>query len=389
MRLIHTADWHLGRKLKGCDRTPEIAHALDRLLADAIALSVDAVLVAGDLYDMPNPTAEAERVAYRFFHDLSQAGIPAVVIAGNHDSGSRLEGVASLLEIANVHALGRVRTAGDGGVVAVDTKSGKLRVGALPFASERRLLSADDLWLKDDTEQRQTYRETMAYLMGNLAGGFGDDTVNVLMAHVALDGATLSHSEAPFYTTGAYCLSEDTLPGAAQYVALGHIHKWQRVNAAAPAYYSGSVIQVDFGEAQEEKGYNLITVEPGRPATVEFRTLPCQKPLKVVRCEGKALEQALDGHRDHPGWLKVIVELESPELGLADRVRKVCPQALVIEPRYPEKRATDGSQGPVVEKLSPTEAYKQYYQDRFERTPGDGVLRAFAELYEELSHASA
>lgn len=388
MRLIHTADWHLGRRLKGVDRTPEIEHALTCLLNDAIDMRADAVLVAGDLFDVPNPTAEAERVAWGFFHELGRAGIPAVVIAGNHDSASRLDGVSSLLELANVHALGRVRTAEGGGVVAIETRSGGLRVGALPFASERRLLSADDLWQKDDTEQRQTYRETMAWLMRDLASGFGDDTVNVLMAHVALDGATLSHSEAPFYTTGGYCLSEDTLPGAAQYVALGHIHKWQRIPSAAPAYYSGSLIQVDFGEAEEEKGYNLITVEPGRPATVEFRTLPCARPLKVVRCDGKALEETLEAHREHVGWLKVIVTLEAPELGLGDRVRKLCPQALMVEPRYPEKRVTAAAQAAAVEKLAPKEAYLRYYQERFDREPGDAVMQAFAAMYEELSHAA-
>ncbi|MEI2577722.1 metallophosphoesterase family protein [Scytonema sp. PRP1] len=140
MRLIHTSDWHLGRRLKGEDRTPEIAATLDELLKQAKELQVDAVLVAGDIYDVPNPPAEAEQVAYNFFCKLKEAKIPAVVIAGNHDSAFRIDGIAKILSYIGVQALGRPQKANKGGVINLDTPSGKLCVAAMPFASERRLL---------------------------------------------------------------------------------------------------------------------------------------------------------------------------------------------------------------------------------------------------------
>lgn len=130
MRIIHTADWHLGRRLRGIDRTPEIAAALQQLLKQAIAEEVDAVLIAGDIFDVPNPPAYAERIAYRFFCDLQQAGIPAIAIAGNHDSHARIDSIAQLLSLAGVRALGKPRTAADGGSMTLNTKSGKLCVGA-------------------------------------------------------------------------------------------------------------------------------------------------------------------------------------------------------------------------------------------------------------------
>lgn len=387
MRLIHTADWHLGRRLKGIDRTPEIEHALNFLLADARALEVDAVLVAGDLFDAPNPPAEAERVAFQFFTDLQKAGIPAIVIAGNHDSASRVDGLSHLLALAGVTALGRPRRSGHGGVVRLETPAGTLKVGAMPFASERRLLTAEDLWDKTADEQRAHYREMVAHLMRDLASGFGDDTVNVLMAHVAFDSAKLAHSEAPFYTHGAYALSEAALPGAAQYVALGHIHTPQRIEAAAPTYYSGSLIQVDFGEAEEAKGYQLVTVEPGRPARVEFRTLACRRTLQVVHCAIDDLD-ALEAHRDEDRLYKVIVSLREPVVALADKVRSRCPNALVIEPRLPsapkgEAQALDPSQH------SPVEAYRRYYMERVGQMPTAAVEAAFEDMYEELAHAPA
>lgn len=389
MRLIHTADWHLGRRLKGVDRTPEIEAALDELLQQAKTLEVDAVLVAGDLFETANPTTEAERIAYRFFCGLQEAKIPAVVIAGNHDSAFRLDNVADLLSLAGVHALGKPRLAQQGGVIMLETASGKLCVGAMPFASEKRLLKAEDLWGKDSGEQRQHYRDRVKSVLQNLANGFRDDSVNVLMAHLAIESAQLSQSERNFECTGNYALSEGMLPVETQYIALGHIHKPQSIQAAVPTHYSGSLIQVDFGEAGEEKGFKLITIDtPGSPAKVEFKTLNCQKPLKQIECKAAELDEMLEAHREHPGWLKIRVELESPIQGLADRVKKICTQAIHIEtcyPNSPEKR--QARQAIDFAQFDPVQEFQHYYRDRKNIAPSPALLDTFQKLYIESTEA--
>jgi exonuclease SbcD len=388
MRLLHTADWHLGRRLKGVDRTPELETALNELLDSAIALEVDAMLIAGDIFEVPNPPAEAERVAYRFFQRLQAAKIPAVLIAGNHDSASRIDGLAGLLALAGIDALGRPRAAHKGGVITLETRGGKLCVGALPFASERRLLSAEELWELDDQEQRRHYREAITQILRTLTNGFDHSGVNVLMAHMAIDSAKLAHSEAAFYTRDAYALSENTLPGAAQYIALGHIHTPQVIQAAAPTRYAGSLIQLDFGEAGEQKGFQLIELEAGRPARMEFKPLNCHNPLLTLHCHAGNLDEQLEAHKEHPGYLKVIVTLDTPLVGLAERVRKICKQALVIEPRYPEREAA-ASTALDPNTTSPQEAYRRYYRDRLGNAPSSNVMNAFTSLYEELSDATA
>ncbi|MEQ8996781.1 MAG: exonuclease SbcCD subunit D [Coleofasciculus sp. B1-GNL1-01] len=388
MRLIHTSDWHLGRRLKGVDRTPEIEAALNELLESAKTLDVDAVLVAGDIFDVPSPTADAEKVAYNFFCQLRDAKIPAVVIAGNHDSAFRIDGVSRLLSHVGVHALGRPRKANQGGVIQLDTSSGKLSVAAMPFASERRLLKSEDLWDKDDLKQRQHYKDRVKYLLKNLASIFREDSVNIVMAHLTLDGAIRAYSEVDYYTRDTYSLAGQTLPSEAQYIALGHIHKPQQISNSAPTYYSGSLIQVDFGEAGEEKGFNLVTVEPGRPAKVEFKQISCQKPLKVIRCDETNLDETLEANREHPGFLKVIIELNTPKIGLADSVRKVCPQALIIEPRYPEAKAQKRHQSQSANQFDAVEEFRNYWRDRQGTTPDDSVLKEFETLYQELSDAT-
>jgi DNA repair protein SbcD/Mre11 len=384
LRLIHTSDWHLGRHLKGKDRTPEIEFTLQELLRQAKELEVNAVLIAGDIFETSNPPAEAERVAYQFFEGLQTAKIPAIAIAGNHDSASRFDGIANLLSLAGVQILGKPRRVNQGGLITLETSNGKLRVGAMPFASERRLLTVENLWTMNELEQIQHYRDRVNYLLKNLATGFQDDSVNILMAHLTIDGARLANSEARHHSKESYALAGQSLPAEAQYIALGHIHKPQQIPVAAPTYYSGSLIQVDFGETGEDKGFYLIDVEPGSPAKPEFISIPCQKPLQIVECELSDYEEKLESLRDYSGYLKVIIKLQTPQMGLADKIRKICGgKVLQIEPSYPEVKPNQ-EKSVSREDFDPVEEFKRYFQDVLKTTPNSAVVAKFEQLYKEI-----
>ncbi|MBD2453401.1 exonuclease SbcCD subunit D [Nostoc sp. FACHB-87] len=384
MRLIHTSDWHLGRHLKGKDRTPEIEFALQQLLRQAKELEVDAVLIAGDIFETSNPPAEAERVAYQFFEGLRTAKIPAIAIAGNHDSASRFDGIANLVSLAGVHILGKPRNVKQGGLISLETPNGRLRVAAMPFASERRLLTVENLWTMNELEQIGNYKERLSKCLNNLAGGFQDDSVNIFMAHLTIDGARLANSEARHHTKETYALAGQSLPAEAQYIALGHIHKPQQIPVAAPTYYSGSLIQVDFGEVGEDKGFYLIDVEPGSPAKPQFISIPCQKPLQIVECELSDYEEKLEPLRDYSGYLKVIIKLQTPQMGLADKIRKICgDKVLQIEPSYPEVKPNQ-EKSVSREDFDPVEEFKRYFQDVLKTTPNSAVVAKFEQLYKEI-----
>ncbi|WP_119315687.1 metallophosphoesterase family protein, partial [Calidithermus terrae] len=117
MRILHTADWHLGKLLKGTERTAEIAAALEELLRLVRSERIDLVVVSGDLFDRPQVTTEAEGAAFSFFYRLQEMKVPALVIAGNHDSRDRLEALSPLLSLAGATVRGEVKLAGRGGVV--------------------------------------------------------------------------------------------------------------------------------------------------------------------------------------------------------------------------------------------------------------------------------
>jgi DNA repair protein SbcD/Mre11 len=388
MRLLHTADWHAGRNLRGLDRTPEIRDALKEILGIAVSEKVDAVLVAGDVFDTPNPSAEAEAAVYDFFLELGAKGIPSVVIAGNHDSAHRLESVAGLLSRVRAHVLGQVRA--DLQAVRLELEAGPLVVAGLPFLSERRLIKAADLLQAPDIgEWRQKYRDGMRFFVNHIAKGFSPDAVNIMMLHTTLEGGVLSGSEFSFHVSNSYCMDPQGFPSSAQYVALGHLHKPQTLSEAPLVQYSGSIVQLDFGEAGEQKNVNLIEVAPGRPAKVTIIPLSSGKTLRNIRTDTDGLERRLEELKGFSGHAKITVTLEQPIPGLKDRVMNAIKpwwsptQLFAIETELKAGELERSLEQTAKHELNPLEAYKSFYNEaRQQELPSD-LERAFLELLGE------
>lgn len=183
MRIVHTADWHLGRVWKGITRLDEMARVLDHLAGFLERERIDLLLMAGDLFDTTNPGAEAEALAFGLFRRLRERNIPAVVIAGNHDSPGRLDACGRLAELAGVRLIGRPRSVAKGGVVEIVTPRGeRALVAALPFAAPGGFVSALEL-AADEGQARGAYADRFKKAAEHLATGFRPGCVNLFVAH--------------------------------------------------------------------------------------------------------------------------------------------------------------------------------------------------------------
>lgn len=390
MRVLHTADFHAGRNLRGFDRTPEIHEALVEIAGLARSEKADVVLVSGDLFDTVNPSAEAEAAVFDFFLRLRDANIPAVAIAGNHDSSARLHSLAGLLGWVGVQLVAQPTANPLEMLRTVETRQGeRLTVGALPFLSERRLVKAADLMGGEVGAWRQKYREGMSFFLRKLAEGFRGDSVNMLMLHATVDGAVPSGSERTmqFDLMNAYTLSPLQLPAGAQYVALGHVHKPQPASEMPLAHYPGSIIQLDFGEGGEKKQVNLVEVEAGRPARIIPVPLSSGRELRTVRVNLDQVESRLAALAGFSGLVKVVVQAPSGTAlpGLKDRVLRQVPGALAVE--------LDALQDDLVlpelrrEGLSLAELYERFWQERRGELPDD--LRAAFREADEAARGEA
>ncbi|MEW6421272.1 MAG: exonuclease SbcCD subunit D [Deinococcota bacterium] len=390
MRVLHTADFHAGRNLRGFDRTPEIHEALVEIAGLARSEKADAVLISGDLFDTVNPSADAEAAVFDFFLRLRDANIPAVAIAGNHDSAARLHSLAGLLGWVGVQLVAQPTANPLDMIRMVETRKGeRLTVGALPFLSERRLVKAADLLGGEVGAWRQKYREGMGFFLRRLAEGFRGDSVNMLMLHATMDGAVPSGSERTmqFDLMNAYTLSPLQLPAGAQYVALGHVHKPQPTSEMPLAHYPGSVIQLDFGEGGEKKQVNLVEVEAGRPARVTPVPLSSGRELRTVRVKVDQVESRLAALANFPGLVKVVVQAPSGTAlpGLKDRVLRQVPGALAVElDALQENLAPPELRR---EGLSLAELYERFWQERRGELPND--LRAAFHEADEAARGEA
>ncbi len=335
VRFLHTSDWHLGRVIRGASRAAEYRAVLDEIITIADAQRVDLVLIAGDVFDTAAPSPESESIAYAALLRLSEVA-PVVVVAGNHDNPRRLEAVAPLLALGGVTVAGRLQPAADGGVKHFDDLG--VKVAMLPWQSQRGIVSAADLMAKEGAEHTADYAARMGRIVEALCADMDTDTVNLIVGHLTVHGATATGSERTVHTVIDYSVPTSVFPGSLSYVALGHYHRPQRMPAGPPVYYSGSPIQLDFGESGERKAVNVVTAEPGLPATVETVELASGTPL--VRLAG-TLEQVEAAAADVPEGAFVRVELdEPPRMGLADAVRAVVPGAVDIVLRASDRRGS-------------------------------------------------
>jgi exonuclease SbcD len=387
MRFLHTGDWHVGKTLRGRHRDDEYAAALAEVLDIARREQVDCLLVAGDVFDSAAPSAEAERLVYDFFRELWGTLIPAVVIGGNHDHPRRLVAVSGLLEVVSVHVLGEPLLPEAGGVVEVPSRDAceTALVAALPWVPERRVVAFDDL-LQSQEEPFKQYADRTAKMLDYLSRPFRADTVNIVLAHVLIDGAVIGAGggERPLHLGQAYAISAERLPATAQYIALGHVHRPQEVVTAAPTHYAGSLLQLDFGEREQTKSVVLAEVHPGVPAQVQHLTLAAGRELRDVSGNLAELGSLADDVGD--AFLRVFVRADGAVTNLAEQVREILPNAVDVRCIRPGEPAQEKQRELLA--MGPDELFATFHQQARGHQAPEAVLALFRRLYEEEALAA-
>ncbi|MER6506741.1 exonuclease SbcCD subunit D [Nonomuraea sp. NPDC048881] len=378
MKFLHTADWHVGKVLKGRSRMDEHRAVLRELVAAARTHDVDAVVVAGDLFDTSAPTPEAQSLVLNALMALRGDGRDVVVLAGNHDNPQLFEVYRPVLGKLGMHVVGVFRRPDAGGTLAFTARSGEpVRLGVLPFLSHRYVVRAAEVLTGTTADHNRDYATRISELVGALTAGFQSDTVNLITTHGTLPGGAFGGGEREAQSIFSYYFESNAFPVSTQYAALGHLHRRQQIPGPCPIWYSGSPLAVDFGEEGNTPGALLVEVTPGRPAVVRELTFASARRLRTVR---GTLEQ-LEGLEAGDDWLKVIVE-EKPRVGLSDQVRDLLPGSVdvVLDERFRPvpavRRAGSAAR-------SPRELFREYLTATGRHD--DQVAALFDRLYDEVT----
>ncbi|MGS2614454.1 exonuclease SbcCD subunit D [Micromonospora sp. LZ34] len=382
MKILHTSDWHVGKVLKGQSRADEHKAVLAGVIEIARAERPDLVIVAGDLYDTAAPTPEATRLVTRALTALRRTGADVVAIGGNHDNGQALDALRPWAEAAGITLRGGVRDNPDEHVIDGTTASGeRWRLAALPFLSQRYAIRAVEMYELTAAEATQTYADHLGRVLGRLTESFTEpDRVHLVTAHLTVVGASTGGGERDAHTVLGYAVPATVFPGTAHYVALGHLHRSQRVQGPCPIRYSGSPLAVDFGEQENVPAVTLVEVTATTAAQIREVPVAAATPLRTVRGTLAQLAEI-----DAPeGWLRVYVR-EQPRAGLREEVQELLPRALEIR-IDPELVPAPGSGTRVAQRAgrSPRELFADYLSSRGH--VDDGVRELFDELLEEVDH---
>jgi DNA repair protein SbcD/Mre11 len=386
VRFLHTADWHVGKVLKGRDRLDEQREVLAEIARIAEQNQVDAVLVAGDVYDAAAPSAPAQQLVIQTLLRLRQTGAELIVLAGNHDHGGTFEAYRPLMAEVGITMAGMARPPDSGGVVRFRARSGEdVQVAVLPFLTQRYAVRAAEIVAQTPSENVRAYDEMVRQVVHKLTAGFSGDTVNLVLAHLTCIGGTFGGGERPAQSVFEYSVPAGIFPVSAHYVALGHLHRRQSLPAACPVHYSGSPIAIDFGEQDNTSVVCLVEASASVPARVTDVPIASGRRLRSVRGTLAELEARAASFGED--YLRVWLR-EPARAGLRDDTVAILPNALEvrIDPEFGAPSRPDRPDAAGVIR-TPDELFADYCAA--EQVADPRVAALFTELHDEVTAAGA
>lgn len=337
IRILHTADWHLGQTFFGYDRSEEHELFLNWLAEEMKQKEIDALIIAGDVFDVSNPSAASQSIYYRFICRVTAENpqLQIVIVAGNHDSAARLEAPLPLLQAMRTEVRGVVRKLEGGEIdydhltVELKNRNGEVELlcMAVPFLRQGDYPAVQT----EGNPYTEGVRELYTQLLKRLWKRRKENQAIVAIGHLQATGSEIAEKDYSERTVigGLECVSPDTFSEQIAYTALGHIHKSQRVSGREYIRYAGSPIPMSFAEKHYHHGVVMVTFDEG--SVVEMQRLECPKPVPLVSVpdrEPALPEVVLEALKALPEvngvapYLEVKVLLEEPEPMLRQEVEE-------------------------------------------------------------------
>ena len=412
LKIIHTADWHLGQSFFGYDRQPEHTAFLKWLAETVADRQIDVLLIAGDVFDVANPSASAQRQFYHFLKEINLAnpGLQVVVVAGNHDSAARLEAPNPLLEELGIAVVGVVKRNESGEIdfnsllLPLRHRDGSVQAYcmAVPFLRQGDYPPTDQ---KDQNTYvagvERMYRGLYEFAMEKA----GTELPLVAMGHLHVLGAELSDDDRSerVIMGGLESVTSDSFPRELAYTALGHIHKAQKVGGREEVRYSGSPLPMSFSETNYRHQVVLVTLEGRTPVSVEPLIIPQTVALMRVPKVPVPPAQVLEALRALPDkletdsacalapFLEVRVLLTEPAPGFRNEVEEVLANKFVrlvsIVPSYPKQAGNTEERVLSIhdlQQIDPLDMIKRTYESKYANALPESLERLFREVEHEV-----
>ena len=397
MRILHTADWHLGKNLEGQSRMDEQEQFLNDFVKIANDNNIDLIMIAGDVYDNSNPPARAEKMFYDTLKKLSGNGERlTLVISGNHDNPDRLIAAGPLAREHGIIMVGTPKTvvpcgeygkhkilASGEGFIEIEMKNEKAVILTVPYPSEKRLNEVIYNGMDDEEDKAKSYSDRISSLFDTLKNHYREDTINLVTSHLFAMGSEESGSERSIQLGGSYIVDGSCFPKEAQYVALGHVHKPQIVPGTnKKARYCGSPIHYNKKEINFNKKCFIVDGKAGEECTIEEIDLKVYKPIEIWKCE--SIEEAItkcEENKERECW--VYLEIKTDRYIREDEIKQMKDLKKDILEIMPKVKGLEEEVALDLKEKSFEEIFKDFYMKEREVPPDNEVVELLLSIISE------
>ena len=406
MRILHTSDWHLGQHFMGKTRQAEHRAWCDWLVQKVEEQQADALIIAGDIFDTGTPPSYAREQYNQFVVEMQATGCQLIILAGNHDSVAMLNESKSLLAQLNTHVISTVADNLSEQLLVLKQRNGEVGaiVCAIPFLRPRDIQRSQAGQSAEDKQSdlQQAIAEHYAQLFAQAEQLRDELKVAVPIigtGHLTTVGVSLTESVREIYVGSLTAFPTDAFP-AFDYLALGHIHRPQKVAGLEHIRYSGSPIALSFDEAKQQKELLQVDLDRCGLQAVEVLEIPCFQPLISLEGSLTELEQQFAVLAEQldpatPAWLEIQVKVDDYYADLDERVTALCADLPVEVLRVRRMRGHTvtglrGDSGEVLAELTPSEVFaKRLHSEELAEEEVKVLQSLHAQVLESLQEADA
>lgn len=402
MRILHTADWHLGKRLEQSERTDEHQAFLNWLIDTLQTEKIDVLIVAGDIFDTGSPSNAAFEQYYGFLRRVKDTCCKEVVIiGGNHDSISTLNAPQALLKYFNVHIVGGVPDEFTDQIIEINNTQGELElvICAVPFLRDRdiRLSVAGETLEERETRIKQGITDHYHKFVDHINQYKVNHIPVIATGHLFAAGSSTSDSEKEIHVGNLGQVGGDQFPKEFDYVALGHIHRPQLINKMNHIRYSGSPIPLSFSETEDKKLVVILEFNGAELLTVTEVKIPCTRKLIRIKGDFERVKTKLvlleDPQTLYPAWVEIQVNTDSFIFDLEEQLNTLIIDKPYIERIFPRQiriRAAKNLDEQTLEAmalndLDPKTVFLKKCETEYPDQDQTELLRTFNEVLEAMA----
>lgn len=375
MKILHTADWHLGRIFYETYLTDDQAYCIEQIVSFAVENRPDVILITGDIYDRAVPPPEAIRLLDDTLHRIiTDVQCKIIIIAGNHDSPERLAFGSRIFSSQGIYIYGNIEKHTD--PLILEDNSGPVYFYPLPYAEPPKIRSI----FQDDSIR--SHHNAFAALTSSILQNHPSSARSVLCAHLSVLGGDISASERPLSIGGTETIGAELLDQFT-FTALGHLHRAQSIGKSA--HYCGSLMKYSFSEVTHSKSFSMIEIDNLGKVHIEHIPLTPKHDLKILEGTLEDIVSGKYGCSNKHDYYMISLTNKEPQLDAIGKLRSIYPNVLHIE--RPELFKMQSSSSTIMDhrKLSECDLFKIFYQQTTGEHMNSGQLTYLQNLVDSIN----